>query len=51
MTNEQIERSVEIKSNAADSALMNGRLTQAEYDTHMKELNRWADKQYEKVRG
>lgn len=51
MTNEQIERSVEIKSNAADSALMNGRMTQAEYDAHMKELNRWADEQYARVRG
>jgi len=46
MTTEQIERSVEIKSDAADRALMNGHMTQAEYDTHMKELNRWADRQY-----
>lgn len=51
MTNEQIERSVEIKSNAADSALMNGRMTQAQYDLHMRALNRWADMKYSKARG
>lgn len=43
MTEQQIERSVEVKSNAADAALMSGCMTQAEYDAHMKELNRWAD--------
>ena len=46
MNEEQIERSVEIKTNSADRALMNGHMTQAEYDAHMKELNRWADDQY-----
>lgn len=49
MTNEQIERAVEIKSNAADSALMNGRMTQTEYDLHMKALNRWADTKFAKA--
>lgn len=46
MTEEQIERMVEIRTDAADRALMNGTLTQAEYDARMKELNRWADDQY-----
>lgn len=46
MTEEQIERSVEVKMNAADNALMNGRMTQAEYDAHVKELNRWSENQY-----
>lgn len=50
MTAEQIERSVEIKINAADNALMNGCMSQKEYDLHMKALNRWADMQYDKVR-
>jgi hypothetical protein len=50
MTNQQIERSVEIKTNSADNALMNGRMTQIEYDFHMKALNRWADSRYAKVR-
>jgi hypothetical protein len=49
MTSEQIERSVELKTNAADNALMNGRMSQAEYNSHMKELNRWADDQYARV--
>jgi len=50
MTEEQIERSVESKTNAADSALMNGTMTQVEYDAHMKELNRWAEDQFARVK-
>ena len=50
LTEEQIERSVELKTNAADNALMNGRMTQAQYDFHMKALNRWADQQYNKLK-
>ena len=47
MTNEQIERLVETRTNAADNALMAGRMTQAEYDFHMRALNRWADRKME----
>lgn len=50
MTEQQIERAVEIKTDAADRALMSGRMSQAEYDFHMKALNRWADMKYAKVR-
>ena len=50
MTEEQIEYSVELKTNAADHALMNGHMTQAQYDIYMKALNRWADMQYKKVK-
>jgi len=50
MTEEQIEGSVELKTDSADRALMNGRMTQAEYDAHMKELNRWADDQYARAK-
>jgi hypothetical protein len=49
MTHEQIERAVEIKTNAADNALMNRRMTQAEYDFHMKALNRWVDMKYARI--
>jgi hypothetical protein len=46
MTEEQIERSVERRVDSADRALMNGHLSQAEYDAHMADINRWADAQY-----
>lgn len=49
MTEEQIERSVEIKTNAADRALMNGSMTQTQYNNHMSELNRWAADKYARV--
>lgn len=48
-TAEQIERIVELRTNAADSALMNRRMTQAAYDLHMRALNRWADQQFRKA--
>jgi len=51
MTNEQVERQIESKTNAADAALMSGRMTQAEYDLHMRAINRWADRLFDKVRG
>lgn len=44
MTNEQIERQVELTTNAADNALMSGRMTQNEYDLHMRAIARWADR-------
>jgi hypothetical protein len=49
MTEDQIERSVELKTNAADNALMSGRMTQAEYDAHMREITRWADNMVERT--
>ena len=47
MTEEQIERSVEWKTDEADRALMAGRWTQAEYDEYMRKLAAWADRQHE----
>jgi len=49
MTNEQIERIIETRTNAADNALMSGRMTQKQYDLHMRALNRWADRKMEKA--
>jgi hypothetical protein len=49
MTEEQIERGVEVRTNAIDRALMDGRMTQTEYDSSMESLNRWADANYERV--
>jgi hypothetical protein len=43
MTAEQAERKIENKTNAADASLMAGRMTQAEYDRHMRAINRWAE--------
>jgi hypothetical protein len=46
MTEEQIERAVERATDRLDARLMNGTLTQAEYDAAIKELSDWADKAY-----
>ena len=50
LTAEQIERIVEVRTNAADSALMNRNMTQAEYDLHMRALQRWADMRFAKCK-
>lgn len=50
MTEDQIEIIVERKTDALDSALMAGRITQSEYDSRMKELSQWADRQYEAMK-
>lgn len=49
MTEDQIERAVERKTNSADNAFMNGILSQEEYDFHMTEINKWAENQYTKI--
>jgi hypothetical protein len=50
MTEEQIERKVERAMDALDARLMGNRLSQAEYDAQVRELNKWAEAQYAKVR-
>jgi hypothetical protein len=50
MTAEQAERKIENKTNAADAALMSGRMSQAEYDRHMRAINRWAEQLFNKAR-
>jgi hypothetical protein len=46
LTEDQIERRVESRMNSLDARLMNGSLTQAEYDKETHALNQWAEAQY-----
>lgn len=46
MTEDQIERAVERKTDIADHRLMAGECTQAEYDQHMGQINEWINVQY-----
>ena len=48
MTEEQIERVVEFRTNSIDRAYMNGGLTDAEYKLKLRALDRWAER---KLRG
>jgi len=47
MTEEQIERAVEWKVDVLDKRLMDGSLSQEEYDNEMKRIRAWADYQYD----
>jgi hypothetical protein len=49
MTADQIERRVERRMDLLDRHFLAGRLTQAEYDSEVKALNKWAEKQYELI--
>lgn len=49
-TEEQIEARVQSMTDAADRALMKGVFTQAAYDEHMRDINKWADRQREKLK-
>lgn len=49
MTEDQIELKVEWEMDKLDRKLMDGRLSQEEYDREVYKLNRWADQQYRKV--
>jgi hypothetical protein len=46
MTEEQIERTVELKTDHIDNDYMTGKLTSQEYRAAMDELDRWADSRY-----
>lgn len=50
MTEEQIEARVERLFNAIDRALMEGRLTQDQYDHEAQVITAWADREYQTVR-
>jgi hypothetical protein len=45
MTEEQIERVVERRMDSLDRQLMNGQLSQADYDILVQELDAWASRQ------
>jgi hypothetical protein len=49
MTEEQIERAVERRTDAHDRALMRGDIDQKDYDALMQELANWAAEQLEKL--
>ena len=46
MTSEQIERRVEHLFDVLDRGLMQGRMTQAEYDYEAEQITAWADHEY-----
>ena len=50
MTEEQIERAVERRTDAHDRALMRGDIGQADYDALMQELANWAAEQLAKIK-
>jgi len=50
MTESQIERQVESRTNSLDRRLMNGSLTQEEYEIEMNKLDAWAAAEFRKAR-
>ena len=46
VTEEMIERAVESKVNSLDRKFMKSDMTQEDYDQKMREINEWADAQY-----
>ena len=49
MTEDQIEAKVESEMDRLDRKLMNGKITQDEYDDAVYTLDKWADQQYKHV--
>jgi hypothetical protein len=49
LTEEQIERRVELATNRLDRSLMQSHIDQAAYDSEMKRLSKWAESQLKKV--
>lgn len=50
MTEDQIERRVEMIMDSLDARLMSGSLSQSDYDQEVKRLNDWAERQYQDCR-
>lgn len=50
MTEHEIELRVERAMDALDRRLMNGSISQVQYDLKVKELDAWAEKQYQQRR-
>jgi hypothetical protein len=46
MTEEQIERIAEREMNRLDKELMNGTITQEEYNQEVRELDQWTREEY-----
>ena len=47
MTEEQIERKVSRKIDSLDKVFMNSDMSQEEYDSRMREIKAWAEKEYD----
>jgi len=45
MTEDQIERRVELMTDAVDARYMAGRLTETDYQRELREIDRWAERQ------
>lgn len=46
---DQIERTVEWRTNDADAAFMAGRINQAEYDARIRNIAAWAENHYSRL--
>ena len=51
ITEMRVERTVQRLVDRADAIFMSGQCSQAEYDSWHKDLNAWANSQYDKTRG
>lgn len=51
MTYEQIERSLERRTDSLDAKYMNGQLGEAEYHAECRRLDRWFDEQMATLKG
>lgn len=50
MTEDQIERRVEMIMDSLDARLMSGCLSQSDYDQEVKRLRAWEESQYQESR-
>lgn len=49
MSEDQIEQMVESKINILDRQLLAGKLTQSQYDQEIEKVDKWAERQYNKL--
>lgn len=50
LTEEQIERKVELQFDLLDLKLIGGAITQAEYDARCRAIGEWAEREYQTAR-
>lgn len=48
MTEERLERIVEVRTDVLDEALTQGRLSEVKYSEALLQLDRWVEEQYKK---
>ena len=49
MTENQIERIVESKTDSLDREYLSGKIDSSEYDTRCQEIKTWAETEYSKI--